>query len=170
MTKGTKKEKIGRREIAKRLTQAAVNYVVPKLYSCHLEFGIQKWGRARLDMLAFNMKTDFVGFEIKSCAADYRTDSKWRQYVPYVNKFYFVIPEKLWNNEKFRSVISSDCNDMKVGILVLSETSGKLRSVRKATRREVDQEFKLKVITKMAWRGGVSRRTHKRCNRVYLEE
>lgn len=44
----------------------------------------------RADVYAINGKFQVVVVEVKSCVADFRSDTKWREYLPYCTKFYFA--------------------------------------------------------------------------------
>lgn len=162
------KKKVGRKEVTAKLTQACVNYWVKKLYSVHPEIGVEAWGRRRIDLMALNTKAEIVGIEIKSCPADYKADTKWHDYLPYTNRFYFLISEKLFRN-KFYDQIASDLKPHGVGIMVLNEALGTIEVVKSAKRRKMDQAFhKRNMILKMAWRGGYSRYNVKRIHKVRI--
>jgi len=49
------------------------------------------YGR-RVDVIALGADGGFVIAEVKSCAADFRTDRKWREYLPFCDRFYFAVP------------------------------------------------------------------------------
>lgn len=159
-----------RKEVTKILTQAAVFYLSHKRYSCHIEIGVESWGKKRLDILALNTKGHLVGCEVKSCAADYKADKKWRTYLPYTNQLYMVFTERLWNKEKFRKQVSKELKEHGIGVMVLSERSGYIEVVKNAKKREVDPLILQSLVLRMAWRGGESRRIHKRRKRLFLSE
>jgi hypothetical protein len=48
-------------------------------------------GGRRADIAAVNGEGEVVIVEIKSCAADYRADRKWRDYVACCDRLYFAI-------------------------------------------------------------------------------
>ena len=45
----------------------------------------------RADIMAVNASCDIVIVEVKSCAADFRSDSKWPEYREYCDAFYFAV-------------------------------------------------------------------------------
>lgn len=161
---------MSRKHTTSVLTQAAVYYLSHKRYSCHIELGVESWGKKRLDILALNTKGDLIGCEVKSCAADYKADKKWQTYLPYTNRLYMVFSEALWNKEKFQNKTSKELKEHGVGVMVLSEKSGYIKVVQNAKRREVDGTILQALIMRMAWRGGESRRTLKRRKRLYLNK
>lgn len=59
--------------------------------ACIAEFRLGN-GR-RVDVMAIDRGGSLTAVEIKSSAADYRSDRKWRDYLPYCDAFYFAVPE-----------------------------------------------------------------------------
>lgn len=165
----TERKAPGRKITTEILTRAAVHYWAHKRYSCHIEFGIEKWGKKRLDVLTLNTSGLLIGCEVKSCVADYRTDTKWRSYLPYVNKLYMVFSEKLYSNSKFMKKVGPELKQEGVGILVLSEKNGLVYVAKNAKSREVNSDVLQSMLLRMAWRGGESRRTIPRRKRLYIE-
>lgn len=47
----------------------------------------------RADIAGLDQKGRFVIAEIKSCAADFTADGKWRDYLPFCDAFYFAVAE-----------------------------------------------------------------------------
>ncbi len=47
----------------------------------------------RADLLALSDKGDFLLVEVKSSLADFRSDNKWPDYLPYCDRFAFAVPE-----------------------------------------------------------------------------
>lgn len=45
----------------------------------------------RADVVALNKAGEVTIVEIKSCLSDFRADHKWRQYLPFANRFYFAV-------------------------------------------------------------------------------
>ncbi len=48
----------------------------------------------RADIAAVNQEGEVLIVEVKSCAADFRVDRKWRHYVPCCDRLYFAISER----------------------------------------------------------------------------
>jgi hypothetical protein len=46
----------------------------------------------RVDVMALSEAGRFAIIEVKSGAADYRADRKWREYLPFCEAFYFAVP------------------------------------------------------------------------------
>tara|TARA_B100000700_G_scaffold101966_1_gene114981 strand:+ start:29697 stop:30188 length:492 start_codon:yes stop_codon:yes gene_type:complete len=159
---------MSRKHTTATLTQAAVHYLSHKRYSCHIEIGVEAWGKKRLDVLALNTKGDLIGCEVKSCPADYRTDKKWKTYLPYTNRLYMVFSQKLCQNEKFMKKVRPELKEHGVGIMMLSEKTGYVQVKLNAKKRQVDPTVLQELVLRMAWRGGESRRTIKRRKRLYL--
>ncbi len=47
----------------------------------------------RVDVMALDRGGLLTVVEIKTTAADYRSDAKWREYLAYCDAFYFAVPE-----------------------------------------------------------------------------
>ena len=158
-----------RKETADALKKAACSYFSRKLFSCHLEIGIEKWGKFKADVLAVNMRAELILCEIKSCVADFTADDKhgkWQNYLMACNKFYWVFTESTAEKLRphFKRLREHGC-----GVLVLDSTTGYLRSVQPAKRRPMKGKLKREVVTRLAWRNGdVSRRTSRCRVRVFL--
>ena len=145
---------MNRKETTTLLTEAASHYFIRKIYSVHEEFGVERRGRKRLDLLCMNMKREFVGVEVKSCRADYISDKKWHTYLPYVNKLYFMLPPKAIKSKFFDKVVE-DTKPLGVGIMSISD-NGYVYIVQNAKRRDLDDIVAMTHLTKMAWRNGNS--------------
>lgn len=59
--------------------------------ACIAEFPLGN-GR-RVDVIALDRGGRLSIVEIKTSTADYRSDRKWREYLPYCDAFYFAVPE-----------------------------------------------------------------------------
>ncbi len=47
----------------------------------------------RADVAALDKRGEFILVEVKSSAADFRADRKWREYLPFCDRFYFAVGE-----------------------------------------------------------------------------
>ena len=47
----------------------------------------------RVDVMALGAKAEFLCVEVKSTTADFRADTKWPEYLPWCDRFYFAVPE-----------------------------------------------------------------------------
>ena len=156
-----------RRTVADLLKLASISYLLKGGFSCHCELGLNSWGKLRADVIAVNLRSHLVVYEIKSSVADYSTDAKWRQYLEYCNKLCFVFTEPVF--EKLKDRLKTDLKGTGVGVMVLCSKSGYLRSVMPCKHRLMKKGAKRKLIVRMAWRGGSSKRTGRR-QRYYLEQ
>lgn len=48
----------------------------------------------RVDVMALDRGGLLTVVEVKTTAADYRSDGKWREYLPYCDAFYFAVPQE----------------------------------------------------------------------------
>lgn len=156
---------MSRKEIAETLKKAVISYYAHKNYSVYIEFGIIPDGKRMLDCFVLNMKGETIGVEIKSCKIDYEKDLKWRDYLPYTNKFYFCISQKLYDQHGEK--IKEDTKELGVGIMVLT-IYGHIQVVQNAKKKKVDKKERKRILIKAAWRGGESKRIHKRRTRHYI--
>lgn len=156
-----------RRTVADTLKLAAHSYLAHKGFSCHSEVGLNSWGKLRADVLAVNLKSHLTLVEIKSSVADYQTDSKWRQYMLYSNKMFFAFSEPVF--EKLRDRLKVDLKGTGVGVLILCQKTGYLKSAMSCKHRLMKKNIKSKLIVRMAWRGGTSKRTSRNRVRHFLE-
>lgn len=149
------------------LKAAACSYFLKSGYSCFLELGLESWGPLRADMIGLNLRGQVIICEIKSGPRDYRTDTKWRKYLGFCHKFYFVMCPKTL--EKLKPQLKEDLKGTGAGVLVLNPDTGYLDAVKGCTKREMDPAVAQSLVTRMAWRGGISKRTNRR-TRHYLQE
>jgi hypothetical protein len=70
--------------------------------SCLAEFTLRNGRRADLLTLAPDGQVTIV--EIKASLADFRSDRKWREYIPYCDLFYFAVAETFPQDQ-----IPADC-------------------------------------------------------------
>lgn len=152
---------------ADTLKASAVSYFLKAGYSCFTELGVNSWGKLRADMLGVNLRQRLVICETKSSPRDYKTDTKWQGYLPFCNKFYFVMCPTTYTKLKKR--LAEDLKGTGAGVMTLNPNTGYLDIVVKAQNREIEAETTMALITRMAWRGGISKRTNRR-TRHYIRE
>lgn len=130
---------------ANGLKNAIGTYWGQKCYAVGTEIGITSGGSLRADLLAVNMRGDFVLVEIKSSYADFRSDKKWWHYVDYCNRLYFGITDVLY--EKVHDLIPKG-----IGIIVIDSQTGEPRVRQPATRREMDKTIHQNLLIRMLFR------------------
>ena len=151
-----------RSEITSALRKAAIGYLVKKGFGANAELGIIPWGKRKVDVIGVTMRGHIVIMEIKSCVADFTTDSKWHTYLDYCHQFYLVFTEKTWKS------IAKSYTFSGVGVMVLDSKTGFLRAVKSCPRYEVQEDVHRSLILRLAWRNAIfSKRTTRR-NRVFL--
>lgn len=156
-----------RRPITEALQLASQSYWLKKGYSCFKEIGVVAWGRRRADFIALNLRGDIVLCEIKSSVADYTADNKWHWYLEFCNRMMFVMLPDVF--DKLRDRMARE-NVFKrgIGVLVLDPNTGYLRSVKSTKYRPMTGKNKRIIITRLAWRNGVSKANSRR-QRQYVE-
>lgn len=76
--------------------------------------------RRRADVMALDETGRFIIIEIKSSLADYRADSKWPDYLPFCDRFYFAVDPAFPRQELCRPAAWPDCT----GLIVADGFSG----------------------------------------------
>lgn len=156
-----------RRQTADCLKEAAANMFFRSNYSMAYEVGLKAWGSRRADVIGNKINGNLVIVEIKSSVADFRTDSKWHEYLPFCDRFYLAftkeVAKKINTNKELMARIPK-----RVGVLVL-EPTGYMRIVKNAKIVPVEPEVRLSILARLAWRSGeLSKRTTRARTRVYL--
>ncbi len=77
--------------LARDLARGVARMLKARGHACLVEFSLRNGRRA--DLIALDRGGQFTIVEIKTSAADFRADAKWREYLPYCNSFYFAVPE-----------------------------------------------------------------------------
>jgi hypothetical protein len=77
--------------IADRLTRGVCRLFADHGYGTLTEFRLPN-GR-RVDIIGLGVAGDFSIVEVKSSIEDYRADRKWREYLPFCERFFFAVPE-----------------------------------------------------------------------------
>lgn len=156
-----------RKQTAEALKEAVGWMFFHYRYAITYEMGIQLWGRRRADVIGNKVSGDLVMIEVKSSVADFRTDTKWTEYLPYTDRFYLAFTretaKKIQDNEELMSRIPK-----RVGILVLG-TDGYMKTAKSARRVPVEDDVRISVLARLAWRAGdLSKRTVRQRKRVAL--
>lgn len=92
----------------------------------------------RVDVIGFNDRSEFVIAEIKSSIADFRSDRKWCEYLPFCDQFYFAVPEDFP-----QSILPGEC-----GVIVADGYGAAIR--RPATEIAVNGTRKRRQIVRFA--------------------
>ena len=134
-----------RKEMKELLVEATLDYATKMRQGAYVELGLNHWGKRRADVLAVTLRPNIVLYEIKSCKADFTTDTKYLKYLRFCNKFYFVCPVKLV------PLIKESTEGTGIGIMALGP-AGYLHVKVRAKWRPVDPDILLKILARMAWR------------------
>lgn len=155
---------LDRKNTTKVLIESAIDYYTHKLYACHKEIGVEKWGKYKVDLLCFNLKGELIACEIKSCKDDFKADHKMAKYLNYVNKLYIVCPSFLVD------YVLDNLPDKRIGVFFLN-TDGYLFCAKGAKRNNnLNQDIKNKMLLRLAYRSAAyTKRTRPRRTRRYLE-
>ena len=47
----------------------------------------------RVDLMALSARSELVIIEVKSCLQDWRSDTKWQEYLPYCDRFFVAVDQ-----------------------------------------------------------------------------
>ena len=147
--------------VAEVLKVATTGWLLKQGYSSHLELGLVSWGKLRADVVAVNLKTHIILVEIKSSRQDFLTDSKWEKYVPFCNKMFFCFTTSVYESLKASNHITPILSKG-IGVLIHDNLKGRVRVKHPAISKLMLRRDKLLILTRMAWRNGVSKRTNRR--------
>jgi hypothetical protein len=158
-----------RTETAEALKKASAMMFFKYGFSLTFELGILPWGRRRADVIGCKIKGDLVLIEVKSSVADFRSDDKWTEYLPFADRVYLAftkeVAKKIYNNHELKARIPK-----RVGILVLGD-DGYMKTAKPAKRVTVEAETRISILARLAWRAGdLSKRLKRQRERVFIED
>ncbi len=73
------------------MARGVCRFLAMQGFSTLTEFPVGK-GR-RVDVIGLNRERRFVIVEIKTTPADFRSDAKWPDYLPWCDAYYFAVPD-----------------------------------------------------------------------------
>jgi hypothetical protein len=151
-----------RLDTANALKLAGALHFAKKGYAVNQELGLKKKGRLRADLFCLSFKKKSAIVEVKSCWADFKSDTKWQGYLEYANQFFFLATKSV--AEKIKNQVPSG-----VGVLYLCPTSGHVKSMSPAKNREICPKLLDSLLIRCVFRGAAyTKKTSKR-KRIYLE-
>ena len=127
---------IDARRTTDRVTRGVCRMLADSGYGTLKEFRLAS-GR-RVDVMGINDDGEFVIIEVKVSVGDFCGDRKWREYLPYCDRFYFAVPEGFPGR-----VVPGDC-----GLIVADGYGGSIR--RAATTIAVNGNRKRRQIVRFA--------------------
>lgn len=107
----------------------------------------------RIDVLEINKRKNFlVGYEIKSCIQDFRTDKKWQKYLDLINQLYFVFDKETFekHEEEILKVVGN-----KAGVYIYNPKSEWLefrQGGRSFQIKDKDEMFYRTILFNYLWR------------------
>lgn len=107
--------KLKRREKTKIITDCVLHHILINgngtkigLPEINVNIGKNK-SNLRIDVLQIHkQKDELIGYEVKSCIADFRTDNKWDNYLGLVNYLYFIIDEDTYKQHEVEILAKID--------------------------------------------------------------
>lgn len=104
------------------------------------EAPLAPWGGLRADLWVMTpswTRHQVTIYEVKVARGDFLRDEKWHRYLPFCNSFSFVAPAGVLQKEEIPEG---------AGLLEVSANGSRLRTVRKAPRRQDDHEHQAQVL------------------------
>ena len=98
----------------------------------------------RADLVGLNKAGHVVIIEVKSGAADFRADTKWQEYLPFCDEFYFAVDA----NFPVEILTASSCLPTITGIIVADGFGGEV--IREASTRKLNAARRKSVHLKVA--------------------
>lgn len=139
---------------AVEIRSVVTKYFTDKLMCVNHELGLCKGGRYRADVMALSMNGYINIVEVKSSVADFTSDKKWHNYLPYANQFYFAMDAAV-----YRKLLAKDRIPADVGIILVKVykkgdllMTTRMKIVQRAPKREVDPALQLNIAVRSAFR------------------
>lgn len=130
-----------------RVTRGAERLLIELGYAPMREVSLTN-GR-RVDLVGLNKRGELAVVEVKSGVSDFRSDSKWHEYLDYCHSFYFAVdcdfPRRLLDEE-----ISFPAE---TGVIVADAYGGEI--LREAGHRKVNATKARTLVQKMARTGAL---------------
>lgn len=104
----------------------------------------------RADLVGLGKTGHVIIVEVKSCAADFRADSKWHEYLPFSDEFFFAVD----GNFPIDILSESACFPEITGIMIADKFGGEV--IRPASARKLSAARRKSVHLKVA-RAGAAR-------------
>jgi hypothetical protein len=131
-----------RKEIADALKEAAGYMFFRYRYSIAYELGLTSWGGRRADVIGNKISGDLVMIEVKSSVADFRSDDKWHEYLPFADRFYLAFTEEVARKVNKKPELMS----------------------------RIAPDIRVTTLARLAWRAGdLSKRTNRQRKRIFIE-
>ena len=124
------------RRMTNRVTRGVCRMLADSGYGTLKEFRLAS-GR-RVDVMGMNDDGEFGIIEVKVSVEDFRSDHKWREYLPYCDRFYFAVPEEFPGR-----LVPGDC-----GLIVADGYGGAIRHA--ATTFAVNGNRKRRQLVRFA--------------------
>lgn len=149
---------------AVEIRSVVTEYFTNKLMCVNHELGLCRGGRFRADVMALSMNGYISIVEIKSSVADFTSDKKWHNYVPYAHQFYFAMDAAV-----YRKLLAKDRIPKDVGIILVKVykkgellMATRMKIIQRAPKREVDPALQLNIAIRSAFRSSEFNRYKRR--------
>lgn len=144
---------MNRKAITAAVTAAVSNYLQDAQYSVYEEISVEHGARRRADLLAIGKDHDVMLVEVKSCAQDFRSDTKWIEYLESCNRMYLAISRDFYKTDAGQEA-AKGVAQKGVGLMTVCLKTNKVKVKRTADYRHVDEQHMQLLLFHMAYRGG----------------
>lgn len=107
----------------------------------------------RIDVLEINKRKNvLIGYEVKSCIQDFRTDKKWEKYLGLINQLYFVFDNETFEKHK-EEILEKICD--KAGVYTYNITTNWISFVQSGkyfALEPKDEVFYRTILFNYLWR------------------
>lgn len=130
-----------------RVTRGAERLLIELGYAPMREVSLTN--RRRVDLVGLNKRGELAVVEVKSGISDFRTDSKWHEYLDYCHSFYFAV-----DSDFPRTLLDEEASlPGETGIIVADAYGGEI--LRQAGHRKVNAARARTLVHKMARTGAL---------------
>lgn len=155
-----------RKELTKHLTLAGAMHLAKKGFGAFTEIAIaeeNKWQKKRVDIIGVNLKGRITIIEVKSCHADFMSDRKFPEYLPYCHKMYFLVADTKWMEPHYQHLRS-----LGIGVMLLDPETGFVKVDLLAKKREMDSKVRHRMLLRMTWRAATYSKRNCRRRRIFI--
>lgn len=138
-----------RKQNADAIKMSVARYYAKKGWGVNFELGVSSRGQLRADVFCMAFKGYVVIVEVKSCVADFRTDSKWEGYLPFCNQFYFAFDSDTWAKLLKKGVEFGP----EVGVIVIEAGKTSVKFAKRSKKRDLPADTLLNLALRAAYRG-----------------
>jgi hypothetical protein len=137
------------------IRQIVSKIFVARRFAVHYEVTLDRKCTLRADLVATNTKPYIIVCEVKSSAADFRSDKKWHKYLDYCDQLYFAM-----SSRTYARVITEIPKG--VGIYVVDNRTLEVKLCGASKKQPVPIDNQLSVLTRCSYRAASEKRSSRK--------